>query len=57
MMSFWFSRLAAALRGLLPGRPQPDPGTWILLGDGRGVSWSGDAEAPALTGPTPPPAR
>jgi hypothetical protein len=33
----WFSRLAAALRGLLPGRPQPDPGTWILLGDGRGV--------------------
>ncbi|KMO24768.1 hypothetical protein QR79_10540 [Methylobacterium indicum] len=59
MMSFWFSRLAALLRRLLPGRTRPDPGSWILLGEGRGVSWWGDADAarPALTGPTPPPAR
>ncbi|WP_162596259.1 hypothetical protein [Methylobacterium sp. 17Sr1-1] len=58
-MSSWFSRLAAFLLGLLPGRASPDPGTWILLGEGRGVSWCGEAEAavPPLTGSTPPPAR
>lgn len=59
VMSSWFSRLVAALLGKLPGRASSDSGAWILLGDGRGVSWSGTGEAPgpALSGPTPPPAR
>ncbi|WP_162561313.1 hypothetical protein [Methylobacterium terrae] len=55
-MSSWFSRLLALL-GLGPRRP--DPGAWILLGEGRGVSWSeaGEAAGPSLSGATPPPAR
>ncbi|MGX7704255.1 hypothetical protein [Methylobacterium sp. Gmos1] len=58
-MPSWFSRLATLLLGLLPGRPAPDPGAWILLGEGRGVSWCGESDAtgPAFTGSTPPPAR
>jgi hypothetical protein len=58
-MSSWFSRLVAALIGLLPGRPAPDPGAWILHGEGRGVSWCRDeaAAGPPLSRSTPPPAR
>ncbi len=59
IMSSWFLRLVAALLGKLPGRPSSDRCACILLGDGRGVSWSGNSEAagPTLSGPTPPPAR
>ena len=59
VMPSWFSRLAAALLGMLPWRRSSDPGACILLGEGRGVTWCGDGDAAgrSLNGPTPPPAR
>ena len=46
VMPSWFSRLAAALLGMLPWRRSSDPGACILLGEGRGEGmWASEERA------------